>query len=74
MLVFKLRGYNIIFLAPGKRKAKDHKMPFSNISLLKKLESMANWISLVCFIWGLEKPCTIRAGLYALMCVMQPSI
>ena len=34
---------------------------------------MGNWISLVCFIRGLEKPCTIRAGLYAVMCVMQPS-
>ena len=63
MLVFQLRGYKIVFLAHCKKRSKRslaHKMPVSKMSGLKKLELMALWVSLVCFIWGLEKPYTLH--------------
>ena len=37
-------------------------MPVSKISWLKKLESMAHWVSLVCFILGLQRGIQMHHG------------
>ena len=77
MLVFQLRRFKIVFLAPCKRNGKrcsDHKMPVYKISWLKRLDSMDHWVRLVWITWGLENPNKLLAGLYAFMCGMQPQI